>query len=176
MDAHLMDKTAEGAFAPLTCPVTGGHPRVRRMATALTLALLSSLVLASCSSGRSTEAFCDKLGSEQERISGQFEEVTDAARGSEDPLEGLLAGLGGSIQAMGELQTYFRELSAVAPEEIRIEMEQITEAFDEQMDAASGAASDPLGALAGSLFNSIAISGQVKTVNDFAVENCGQGI
>lgn len=148
----------------------------RRVTMLAAIVAVTSLAVGSCSSGRSTEAFCDTLRSGQEHISGQLEETTYAAQANEDPLAALLVGLGGGIQAMGEVQSYLRELSEVAPEEIRIEAERVSEVFDEQMDAASGAASDPLGAIAGSLFNSIAVSGQVNTVNDFAVENCGQGL
>lgn len=126
--------------------------------------------------GRSAEAFCDTLHSEKQRILSQFQDAQQAADATNDELASVLAGLGGSIQALGELRTYFHKLADHAPEEIRTEAEIVADAYDDQMDAAGNAAANPLGALASGLFGSMAISGQLDTMNQFALQNCGESI
>jgi hypothetical protein len=150
----------------------------RRQCSHLAAAMLAVLALvAGCSSGpeRSTESFCNTLKSEQERILDQFEEVSSAA-GEGDGLSQVLLGVGGSIQALGELRTYFDKLSKVAPTSIQSEMEIIAEQYDEQFDDIAAAADNPLAGLVGGIIDSIAISGQMNTVNQFALDNCGQSL
>ena len=56
---------------------------------------------------RSVESFCSTMRSEKARILEQLEGVQAAAESSDDEFAGVLLGLGGSMQALGELRTYF---------------------------------------------------------------------
>jgi len=123
---------------------------------------------------RSVEAFCSMIKSEKERILDQFDASSSAGDG--DEFGEVLAGLGASIQGIGELRTYTRKLAAVAPDEIRVEAELMAESMDDQLDAAQDGLSDPLGALGSSLFAGLAGSGPTSAVDDFAWANCGEGI
>lgn len=152
-------------------------PSCRRV-WALVAVVVVALSGVSCGGGpeRSTESFCATLRSEKARILDQFNATSHSADASGDDLASLFAGLGGSIQALGELRAYFHKLAEVAPDEIRTEAELVADNYDEQMDAAGDAGSNPLGALTSSLFNGLAVSGQLDRLNQFAVSNCGEGI
>ena len=131
-----------------------------------------------CSSGpeRSAEAFCSTLRSEKERILGQLSDGQAAAEAQDDELVGMLTGLGASVQALGELRTYFGKLADVAPDEIRHEVEILEEEIGEQLDNAQNVADDPLGSLASAFVDSFSLSGQLSAVNDYAMDNCGESI
>ena len=149
--------------------------RNRQVIALLTLAL--SVCTASCSDGtRSPAAFCSTMRSEKRRILEQFESIQDAGEQSGDALVVVIAQLGGSIQAYGELRTYFAKLGEVAPEEIRAEVEIVRDSLSDQIDRAGDAVSDPLGAIAGGIFSSIATSGQLEAVNNYALNNCGESV
>lgn len=152
--------------------------RVSRRAGVATVAALLVVGTVGCSSSpeRSTEAFCSTMKSEQARILAQFNATVDAGKASNDGMTQALMGLGASIQALGELRTYFHKLSDVAPEEIRTEAEIVAQGYDDQLKAAKDAVSDPLGALASTLFEGMMMSGQLDTLNQFAVRECGQSI
>lgn len=137
--------------------------------------LLAVGVIVSCSNGseRSVEAFCSTLRSEKARILDQFE---SASAPSGDGFADALSGLGASVQAMGELRTYFRKLERVAPDRIQTEVEIVAESIDRQFDAAKDAARDPLGAFGSALITGFTTSGQMQAVDRYARENCGEGI
>lgn len=123
---------------------------------------------------RSVEAFCDTIESEQERILDQF----DAAGGNAevDSFESMLAGLGASVQAIGELRTYFEKLAKVAPPEIQTEVEIVAREYDQMLDDVADAVDNPLGALVSGVMSSVEISGPVNTIDEYAVDNCGTHI
>lgn len=142
-----------------------------------TFVLFGVFLSAGCSGGderRSVETFCSTIRSEKERILAQFEGTSSAGDG--DDLAEVLAGLGASIQGLGELRTYTRKVADAAPEEIRVEAELMAESIESQLDAAQGGLSDPLGALASSLFAGLSGSGPTSAVDDYARANCGEGI
>ena len=151
----------------------GADPFLGGLAIASALVVLS---IAGCDGGsdRSVEAFCSTITSEKARILEQFDETSSMGQG-DDGLE-VLAGLAASIQGLGELRTYTRKRAAVAPDEIRVEAELMAETVAKQLDAASDAISDPLGALVGGFMSGLEGSGPTNTVNEFARENCGEGI
>jgi hypothetical protein len=76
-----------------------------------------------CSGGptRSTEAFCATLKDEKQRILSQLERNGNPH--TDDSFIDTFAGFGASVQAFGELRTYFNRLEEHAPDEIRPEME-----------------------------------------------------
>jgi hypothetical protein len=132
-------------------------------------------VLASaCGTERSAEAFCSTLREEKQRILDQFN--AGANPDTEDELLKMLSGLGASVQAMGELRTYFNKLEKVAPEEIQTEVEIVAGEWGRQVEDAGDAASDPLGGLTSALVGGLATSGQLEAVNRYALRECGEGI
>jgi hypothetical protein len=130
--------------------------------------------VAACGAERSTEAFCETLSSEKQRILEQFEVASQPKSG--DQFLELIGGLGASVQALGELRTYFDKLADVAPEEIRSEAEILSDHFDKQFDDAEDVGSNPFGQLAGSLVGAMAVSGPMNTVQQFAMTHCEEGI
>jgi len=141
-------------------------------------AAVGGFAAVSCSSGpeRSVESFCTTLRSEKERILAQIDQGSAAAEAQSDELASGMMSLGVTLQALGELRTYFHELADVAPDEVRTEVEIIRDEVDKQFDTAGDAASNPLGSLAEAVVSGFAMSGQMETVNNFAKDNCGEGI
>ena len=165
---------------PRLCTWTGRAGAHRRRTTGragwqhlLTTLVATAALIAgatACSGGRSTEAFCDTLRSEKQRILAQFESTSQLGAG--DEFAEALMGLGASAQAIGELQTYFRKLADVAPEEIRVEAEIVAENMGELVTGTELS----LEGIAGSLMTGLSISGQLNTINQFALENCGESV
>lgn len=114
------------------------------------------------------------LSSEKVPILDQLD--ANSNQDSEDPLVKGLSGIGASLQAVGELRTYFNKLSAAAPEEISEEAEIVAEQYDRQLDDAAGGASDPLGTTVSVIVGGVAVSGQLDALNSFALDNCGESI
>ena len=159
-----------------TCrPLPSRSERRSRLSAAF---LIGVLAISGCDSttGRSVGAFCTTLHSEKQRILNQLNRNVGAAKATGDGLLQALGGLGASIQAIGELRIYFRKLATVAPEPIRTEVELIRDDYDEQFKHLSDMAAHPLAALAAGLVGGMASSGQMNTVNSFAVSNCREGI
>jgi hypothetical protein len=144
----------------------------RRWLAALLPVALCAVVLAGCGDGRSEEAFCSTLHSEKERILDQLQGTAAAADASGDDFAKALMGLGASVQAIGELRTYFEKLAKVAPAEIQTEAEIVADKMSELTDAPElslqGVASRMVGAMA--------ISGQLNTLHRYAMQHCGEGV
>ncbi len=138
--------------------------------------LAVSLLLSSCGTGRSVEAFCDTMISEQDRIVREMEEAQALADQQDDELVSVLIGLGSSLEAIGELRTYTRKLADTAPSEIQTDAEAVADSMDAQFEAMKDSASNPLGALASSLVEGFTSAGSMDRVDSFARANCGRGI
>jgi hypothetical protein len=116
------------------------------------------------------------MSSEKDRILANMEDTMDAGRASGDEGLAVLAGLVASIQGLGELETYLAKLAKVAPEEIATEVELVRDHFANQRESMRDALSDPLGALASGFVDGVMISGPLNTVDEWAVENCGENL
>jgi hypothetical protein len=135
----------------------------------------AALLLGGCGGPmRSAAAFCSTLHSEKQRILAEFN--ASANSGSSDQLVQVLSGLGASLQALGELRTYFHKLSDVAPDEIKDDAEIVAKDWDQQVADAANQAAHPLSALAGALINGATMSGQLNTLNQFALSHCHESI
>jgi phage tail tape-measure protein len=147
---------------------------------AIGVATLATVVLGLGACGekdqRSVASFCGTMESEKGRILGQLHAGEAAASSQSDELAGGLLALGTSVQALGEIRTYFRKLSKVAPPDIESEVEIVAEQFDKSFDQAAGAAGNPLGSMAQALVGSLLTSGPLSSVDQFARQNCGEGI
>lgn len=121
---------------------------------------------------RSTEAFCSTMKAEQKRILDDLQATTDEAKASGDDFTEVLMTLTASIQALGELDTYFRKLAKVAPEEIQTETELVSDKIGELLKVPDLSVEG----IAGSLIAGIELNGPLTTINDFAVANCGRSV
>jgi hypothetical protein len=121
---------------------------------------------------RSVEAFCSTMKSEQKRIIDEFESSTDAAQASGDDFAEAFLTIGASVQALGELQTYFSKLAKVAPEEIQTEAEIVADKIGDVLKAPDLS----FEGIAGSMMASMEIAGPINTLDTFAKEHCGQSI
>lgn len=144
-------------------------------ASASTALVGAALLVGGCGGQtRSVAAFCSTLHSEKQRILAEFNSTAHSV--SSDQLVQALSGLGASLQALGELRTYFHKLSDVAPDEIKAEAEIVAKDWDQQVADAANEAAHPLSALAGALINGATTSGQLNTLNQFALNNCHESI
>ncbi|NND02619.1 MAG: hypothetical protein HKN91_07515 [Acidimicrobiia bacterium] len=145
----------------------------------MSVATASAVLMSSCGGGRSVDAFCSTLENEQERILEQLE--TNQANAQDlsaqgNDLAAAFTSLAGVGVALGDLATYFKSLSAVAPAEIQDDVEVVAEEYDKQLDDAGSAASNPLGAIGSGIVSGFKTAGPLQRVDSFARENCGQGI
>jgi hypothetical protein len=171
-------------FAPPHVSPPGSAPSARAVTAihaglaTVVIAVLTSSLVACGSTGqlRSPAAFCSVLKSEQTRILNQLDATSSIGANSSDGFSEAVFGLGASLQALGELRTYFHKLSAVAPPEVETEAQLVAEWYDDQVKAAADIVNDPLGTIAGSLFSTLMISGQLNTLNTFALQECGQSV
>ncbi len=173
-------RTEPGSPGPLgLAPRSAILSAMRRVGLAsLGMAILVAVIPAGCGeeSHRSAEAFCATMRSEQARILDQLNSTVSAGKNSGDEFLAAISGVGASIQALGELRTYFAKLSKVAPAEIQTEVEIVADSYEKQLDAASKVVSDPLAALSQAFMGGLTSSGQLNTVDSFARENCGEGV
>lgn len=143
----------------------GTRSRRRLAAGALTAIVLVS----GCSGGgRSAAAFCDELDTGMEELRAS---ANDAAQ-QENPMVGLL----GLVGTLGDLQRLLERLADVAPEEIQQDAEVVRDVMARQADTAGDAVSDPLGALASSLGDSLLNQGSFRRLDEFARAECGQPV
>jgi hypothetical protein len=139
------------------------------------MATTGALLFAGCGGQtRSTAAFCSTLHSEKQRILAQFNATSQS--GSSGQLVQALSGLGASLQALGELRTYFHKLADVAPDDIKDDADIVAKDWDQQVANAANEAAHPLSALAGALVNGATDSGQLNTLNQFALAHCHESV
>lgn len=134
-----------------------------RLRSTVAATLLLVVSLSSCSDGRSTEAFCDEL----DRGVAAMSSNTQA---SGDDLEDLLLLIVGNA---GEFSRMVNRLSDVAPDDIQTEMETVAESWNGQAEMLESVASNPFGAIAAGILQSILDSGSYQAVDQFALDNCG---
>jgi hypothetical protein len=125
---------------------------------------------------RSTEAFCDTLVREQDRILGQFGSDIAAVEATGDDLLMALGGLGASLSALSELSLYLDKLDRVAPPEIETDMHEVATLYRQQLESAEDVLDNPLSAVAGALFDSFRMARPAQRVHQFALDNCGRGL
>lgn len=150
---------------------TGARPLL-----AFSLGASMIAALGGCSPGRSVESFCGTYWKEKQAFEDKYSKASDdiQAAGEDDPLLGLLGGASMMAQSIGDTVVLFEKLDKVAPEDIEPDVAAVRDNIKSQLDAASGAASDPLGALVGSLFMGLTAGGSWQRVSDYVVTNCGE--
>lgn len=85
---------------------------------------------------------------------------------------GVLAGLGGGLAAMADLQTMWEELADVAPEEIRADVELIRDENQQALDAVGENVDNPLGLLGSALMSGFKTNGAFERVDEFTRTHC----
>jgi hypothetical protein len=143
----------------------------------ITPAMLASLtfLLAGCGGQtRSAAAFCSTLHSEKQRILAEFN--ASSHPNSSDQLVQVLSGFGASLQALGELRTYFHKLSDVAPDEIKDDAQIVANDWDQQVSSAANNAAHPLSGILSALVSGATSSGQLNTLNQYALAHCHESI
>lgn len=143
---------------------------------ACSLAALMVATLGGCSAGRSVESFCSTYWEEKHAFQAKYNKAADdiEAAGDKDPLLGLLGGTAMMAQSIGDTVVLFDKLDKVAPDDIEPDVAAVRDNIKSQLEAVSGVASDPLGALVGSLFMGLTAGGSWQRVSDYVVANCGE--
>jgi hypothetical protein len=138
----------------------------------LALALGACLFLAACGgSSRSVAAVCNVWDTEGLALHEKFESANKSARG--EGAAGVLSALVSVIGAPNELARLMSQMAAVAPTSAEPDFEAVGTAFKKLSESEGKAFTDPLGALGGSLMESLAVSGSFTRVNGFLATNCG---
>lgn len=140
----------------------------------LALALIVVGLLSGCAQPRSRASFCHTLAQEKQRYLDKYEaRLERIGRAGNDDLSSLLsAAVGTSVEAFGDVTVTFDKLAKVAPEEIQPDVEAIRDALERQRSTLKDVASDPLGALAGSLTSGLAAMGSWERVSRYIDQNC----
>jgi hypothetical protein len=149
--------------------------RNRWRGVALAIAIPSLLAgLTACSSGRSVEAFCSTWQTETTAFANKYQEASDnmAATSEDDPIGSLLGGTLALTQSVGDVIIVFEKLERVAPEDIEPDVTAIRDSLESQRDSAGDMFDNPLGALAGSLFQGLTTGGSWQRVGEYVETNC----
>lgn len=133
------------------------------------LALAGSIaVLAACGSPtRSVASYCSYFYGQGGKLRNRWIQSTNNA--GQDPF----AALASVFADLPEAASFFHELSLRAPENIAPDVQILAEALKRIPEQIGGAATNPLGALAGGLVNGLETSGPEQRVNQYTVQNCG---
>ena len=131
-----------------------------------------SVLVAGCGSGRSPERFCAVMDKHKDRY---LTAMSAAANSLEsETTGGTLAGIGGGLVAIGDLQVMWEELADVAPEEISPDVERIRDENAKQLEAAGDSLNNPLGALGRSLMGGFMTAGSYQRVDEYTRQHCNQ--
>lgn len=153
---------------------------MHRVTTTAFLGFFTATVLSALASGCSTEPersaaqFCSVMDKHKSRYLTNMETATDNI-GNQDSATAVIAGLGQTASALGDLTIMWDELSVVAPEDIRADVEKIAKNYSAQMDSAGDSVSNPLASLASGLTSGLTTSGSYQRVDQFVGDNCSGG-
>lgn len=139
---------------------------MQRSGALLVAVLLLVTSLVGCTT-RSTESFCSELDAGMEELYARGA----AAERQENPFAGFAIVFG----SLGEFQLLLDRLADVAPSEIRSDVEVTRDVMSRNLDIGS-AASDPLGALVGSMGDSLMHQPSFDRVDQFARQHCSQPV
>lgn len=129
-----------------------------------------SLLLVSCGSVRSPEAFCGALDQHGERFQAG---MGSAAQSLESGKAGeAIAGIGGGLAAIADLQSMWEELADVAPEEIRVDVELIRDENQKQLDSVGESVDHPRGVIDSGIIGGFKTNGAFERVDEFTRAHC----
>lgn len=154
--------------------MTPGRRRPRRPARARVWGSLAAfaVVLASCGSERTVQAFCSSYHEETGRLAEKYDQRAALAE-SEGGLVGLGVAFGSLVEAQGDLVVLFDRLEANAPEDIAPDVRAVRDALRTQADAA--ASGDLLQMFVGSVMPALQANGSANRVDAYLQQHCGVG-
>lgn len=129
--------------------------RTQQVGVGVIAASIIAIALSGCGQERSAEAFCQTMEEHKQAYLSQME-------GAGASLEGIVSAAG----AIGDLKIMWQDLAKVAPEEIRSDVESVSEAWQEQEDNATDG--NWSGVLATALLN----GGSMVRVDTYVRETC----
>lgn len=135
-----------------------------------TVLMAVSVLLAGCGTERSPAAFCGVMDKHKERYLAAMADSTQSLESG--TTGGALAGIGGGLAAISDLQTMWKELAEVAPEQIRVDVELIRDENQKQLDSAGDSLDNPLGALGSAMMSGFKTLGAYQRVDEFTRAHC----
>jgi len=143
-------------------------PKMTRTVVAVLIVICSSVALLACGNGsRSTAAYCSYFYGQGSQLRNRW--ILSTNKAGQNPL----AALSSVFADLPEAANFLHQLSLRAPETIAPEVQVLADALKRIPEQVGGAATDPLGALAGGLVNGLETSGAEQRVNAFTLQNCG---
>lgn len=139
-------------------------------------------VLLSCTSGRSTEAYCSSFESSVKDLRGKYMERAETIRSNQDPMLAILLMFGSVVEAQGDLVAMFDRLEKKAPDEISAETTAVRDSLKSQLES-TGKSLDatlkdpldptsPMTGLGSSIVSGLANMGAYNKIGHFIQENC----
>lgn len=146
------------------------HAARARLLGALLVAVLA--LTAACGPPRSAASFCTTFEEETRELRAKYTDRAGSLDPEGEPFMSLLLGLGSLVEAQGDIVTMFRQLEAVAPEEIHADVTTIRSSLEDQLDAAGDAVGDPLGGFGSSLVAGLSAMGSYTAFEQYVTSNC----
>lgn len=119
---------------------------------------------------RSAEAYCDTYHSGFDRLKADYPEVDQYKNSDAHPVEMLLS----LASAQGDIIALIGDMSEVAPDEIRTDVERVHDTMQEQVDASADVVDDPLQAITKQLIIGLTTTGAFRRMDQYTVEHCGE--
>ena len=139
----------------------------------LILAIVSTVMAVGGCSGaaRSTRSFCATLTSKNAQIKSTYASQLQA-----QSAQGSLLTLVTATQALGDLKTMVHELNRKAPDEIKGDMQTVSDNFDSSTKFPGFGTNAIISSLASAFVDALMSSGAYGRVDAFAKSNCGMGL
>lgn len=124
--------------------------------------------LTACDSGGGSERSVAKYCAVMEKHKDRYEQSMNAALNDENLLTGSVT----ALSALGDLSQMWKEAAAVAPDDIKTDVEALDEWYSKSYDSAAENAGNPLAGLTSSLMGSMKVAGPAQRVNEYTEQNC----
>ena len=151
--------------------------RSGRPVRCLLVAAAASLLLSSCSDGRSVEAFCDTYDSEKAAFQERYASVGQPSAGGDEAGK-IFVDLLLAMQSLGDATVILTKLEEKAPEEISADMSAVTQSWKDMQGTMGDQVSnafDPAGLL-GSTMKGLLLAAQSNgswtRVGKYIESNC----
>lgn len=130
------------------------------------VALGLAVALAGCGEDRSPEAYCRAFYTTAAPIRQGYVDANENME--QDPLTAFVR----VFSAPGDLASIFDSMVPHAPDEIQSDTAAVRDSFKKLQDTMGSAISDPLGAIGGSLVNSLTSAGSFERVDTYLADHC----
>lgn len=139
----------------------------------LSVTVISALLsLSGCGQSRSPEAFCHVYIDHKRDYLTKYSAAANSINNDSDSFTALVGAVSMTAQSMGDLESMFDALDKVSPDSIEPDVAIIRDQLKQSIDSMSGAATDPLGTMLGSLMSGLAHQGSWQRVGTYVQENC----